>query len=239
MRKKQKNVLQIVTKSWGCIVRIITIWFSRQTANGWIIPTTNLNIIFRLFSQAFTQGFSDLSEGALRDYNDAMVSHSTIQWSLFSVQLLINRWSNVLLPELETMTSWKWIWMMKRLYGMFRHCKKKSYFLWFLLLIWITFVFKARPVLPVSESGRRVPCRRWRCCCWKNFISTYRAGLKCASFDDETTFHHFPQCLQIQDDEQDMFASSDEEMPPPPARVGIELPERLKRYEDWNQTGST
>ena len=168
MCKKQKNVLQIVARSWSCIVCIFTIWLCRQTANGWIISTTNLNIIFRLFSQAFTQGFSDLSEGALRDYNDAMVSHSTIQWSLFSVQLLINRWTNVLLPELETMTSWKWIWMMKRRYGMSRHSKKKHNFFH---LKWITFAFQAWPVLPVSESGRRAPCRGWRCCCWTNFIS--------------------------------------------------------------------
>ena len=42
--------------------------------------------------------------------------------------------------------------------------------------------------------------------------------------------HHFHQSLQIQDDEQDMFASSDEEMPPPPSRVGTELPERLKIF---------
>ena len=56
--------------------------------------------------------------------------------------------------------------------------------------------------------------------------------MKYAVFYNETRLHHFPQCLQVIDDMQDMFASSDEEMPPPPARVGIELPERLKRYED-------
>ena len=54
--------------------------------------------------------------------------------------------------------------------------------------------------------------------------------MKYAAFDDETTLHHIPQSLQIQDDEQDMFASSDEEMPPPPSRVGTELPERLKIF---------
>ena len=54
--------------------------------------------------------------------------------------------------------------------------------------------------------------------------------MKYATFDDETMLHHFHQSLQIQDDEQDMFASSDEEMPPPPSRVGTELPERLKIF---------
>ena len=98
-------------------------------------------------------------------------------------------------------------------------------FFYFFYLKLITFVFQAWPVLPVSESGRR-----WRCWCWKTFISTYRAGLKYAAFDDEITLHHFPQCLQIQDDMQDMFAFSDEEMPPPPSRVSIELPERLKIF---------
>ena len=45
--------------------------------------------------------------------------------TISSFQLIINRWSRVFLPELGTMRSWKWKWMLAWIVGRFDIVKRK------------------------------------------------------------------------------------------------------------------